>query len=293
MPAVSSVRHVVVSIAKNRLVQFFAVGAVLALLAPKEPDGRVIMLGPPRIEEGLQGERLRRGRELTLAEKNAVVSDLVDEEVLAREAVRLGIGTEDPIVRSRLAERMNASYAKALPLPRLDEAEVDAAVSREIERSPERVRLAVWFVAKERTDATATAEKLVKAIASEGIEATRGRGDKTPLPDNTLWTETTLARIVSMPTAHRAFEAEIGKPTEPLTSSWGYFVFVPLERRHATADEVRADAIAKLVSEKQAAEVKRLVRRARRDYTIELKSPDGEPRFDLDAVPPPSSGHVD
>ena len=286
-----SLPQIGLALLRSRLVQFVAVGGVLALAAPKAPDGRLIALGPPRIEAGLQEERLRRGRELSLAEKNAVVNDLVDEEVLAREAVRLGIGTEDPVVRSRLAERMTASYAKALPPPRLDEAEVNVAIAHAVERAPDRVRLAVWFIAKERADASSAAETLRKTIATEGPE--HAHGDRSALPDNTLWTEETLAKVAGAAVAKRALEAEVGKPTEPLPSAWGYYVFVPLEHRHATADEVRADAIAKLASERQAVEVKRLVRRARRDYSVELKSPDGEPRFDLDAVPPPSAGRVD
>ena len=68
------------------------------------------------IDERLRAEEARRGRPLAADEKLAVVRDAVDEEVLAREAIQLGLGTDDPIVRARLAERPSRPTSRsALP----------------------------------------------------------------------------------------------------------------------------------------------------------------------------------
>src|SRR5262245_13355705 len=90
------------ALVRNRLVHFFAIGAVLFALAPREREDRDLTISAPRVDAALRGEQARLGRTLQREEKEGAIRALVDEEVLAREALRLGIGTEDPIVRARL-----------------------------------------------------------------------------------------------------------------------------------------------------------------------------------------------
>jgi len=281
------------TIAYSRLFHFVAAGALLAALAPRERDDRTVVIDAPRVDDALTAERARHGRVPTTEEKTEAVQTLVDEEVLAREAVRTGIGTSDPVVRARLAEQMRVSLARALPPPRVAANEIDLATAREIERAPERVRLAVWFVAKDRADAAREAEAIVRRVRAEGAAGARGRGEHPPIPDGALWTEEALARVAGAGVARAAMTAAIGEPTDALPSAWGFYVLVPLERRRAEPAEVRADALAAIVRARQAKELELSIRRVRRDYGVEVRSPAGEARFDIDAPTTPQSERVD
>lgn len=270
----SALSSILVACAKSRLCHFLALGGVLALAAPRDPDearAATIVVEAGRINERLRAEEARRGRRLEAAEREGITREVIDEEVLAREATRAGLGEGDPIVRTRLAERMRAALAQALPAPRASEREIADAVDREIARAPERTRVALWFVPKERADAAREAESIATAIRAEGPDRARGRGERPPIPDNAFWTETELARLAGPVVAHAAFATAVGNPSEALPSAWGYYVLVPLERRPASADDVRADVERGLALAKQREDLDKLVARARANYTIDVR----------------------
>jgi hypothetical protein len=243
--------------AKSRLVHFLAIGAVLAAFAPKERDARVVKIDPVRAEAAIHSGN---------GDEQAIVDGLVDEEVLAREAVRLGIGTDDPIVRARLAERMRSNLAAALPVPAIPEDELAAEIARRIAHAPERVRLAVWFVPKERADAQPAAEALARAVADGSARPST----QTPIPDHALWTEEALARVVGVEPARIAIATPAGKSTAALASAWGFYIFSTLDRRRAEPAEVRAEAALELTRQKQSAALAKLVDHVRHDYKIEV-----------------------
>ena len=84
------------SLARSRLVHFFGMGALLVWLAPAEPDdARRIVLDAARIDGVLRAETARLGRSLSSDERAEAIASAVDEEVLAREAARLGIVVDD------------------------------------------------------------------------------------------------------------------------------------------------------------------------------------------------------
>jgi len=253
-----------VKLLRSRLLHFLAMGALLAALAPRQKDDSIV-IDAPRVTAAIEAEQARKGASLTPEEKEATIRALVDEEVLAREAQRVGIGTDDPVVRARSAERMRASYAATLPMPPVDDAEVTAETMRLVARAPERVRLAVWFVARDRADAARVADALADADGGPPKAI-----DPPPIPDGAWWTEEALARVVGREAARGAFAAELRKTSRALASTWGYYVFVPLERRAADPAELRTEATANVVEKKKAAEVERLVARARKRYRIEV-----------------------
>ncbi len=264
------------ALARHRLVHFLLVGGVLALAAPKEQPATStttnIQIDSRRLEESLRAEEIRLGRVLSPAEAERIRRETIDDEVLAREALRAGVLDRelDPVVRGRLAERMRAVLASTLPPPQLDEREIDVATSRAIEGAPERVRLALWFVSREHPDAGSRAEEIVRAIREHGYRSPQAKrhGDHLPVPDGAIWTEEALARALGGNVARAAMTTNIDAASLPLPSAWGFYVLVPLERRRAEPAEVRAEAIATLTREKQSAALDVLIERARRSYTI-------------------------
>lgn len=104
-------------------------------------------------DETLESIRARQteglGRPPAADEFAAAVERWIDEELLVREAERLGLGRRDPVVRDRLASRMAELYrARAVP-DRPDEAALRALFEahRDDYRLPPRLTLRQLFAA--------------------------------------------------------------------------------------------------------------------------------------------------
>ncbi|MBX3211584.1 MAG: hypothetical protein KF850_06085 [Labilithrix sp.] len=254
---------------RSRLVHFVVLGAVLFAVAPAEQEPRELTIDASRVALALRSEEARTGRALERAEKEAAIAALVDEEILTREALRLGVGAGDPIVRARLSEAMRDALVRTLPEIDIADEEVAAEIARRLERAPERVRLGVRSF--RRAPAVATGDAVRATPRAQGDE-----GDRPPIPDGAWWTEDALARAVGRAVADAAMRTEIGRPSEPTVSAWGTWIVVPLERRLPAAREVRAEAYAALRARKQADALARLIERRRREYQIDVRSPEGE-----------------
>lgn len=228
------------SVLRHRLVHFVLAGALLATAAPKERDARVITLDPARLDDALRAEQARTGRSLSASETERVKKELVDDEILAREALRLGVATEDPVVRARLAQEMRRR--------------VGGDRGRTPGDSGPRRRLAVWYAPTEREAAA-----IAQSIRAVGKERARGLGARPPIPDGAVWSEKDLASVAGTSASRAAFEGTLGEATGAIASAWGFYVFVTLEEVPAAPAPPRTDD----------AEIERFTRRARADYRIE------------------------
>ena len=252
----------------HRLLHFVALGGLLFVLAPPERDDRAITIEADRVEAKLRSIRARLGRPISAEEQHAAVRELVDEEVLAREALRLGVGVADPIVRARLADQMRETLASTLPPVDVGEDEIARESARRAREASPRVRLEVHFFRKERPDAQSAAER---------FRERRDGDDRAPIPDGAWWTEDMLARVAGAGVARAAMTTPIGEPSAPTTSSWGIWVVVPLERRPASPEELRGEAIDLLSKQRRARSIEQLVERSRRDYRVDVRPHAGEP----------------
>ncbi|MEM7700669.1 MAG: peptidylprolyl isomerase [Pseudomonadota bacterium] len=103
---------------REPLVHFVVLGSVLYLALtwggnPPDPASRVISVGLAEREKIAESWTLTMGRSPTDAELDAAVDAFVREEVLYREALRLGLDEEDAIVRRRLVSKMDLSASLA------------------------------------------------------------------------------------------------------------------------------------------------------------------------------------
>ena len=57
------------------------------------------------------------------------------------------------------------------------------------------------------------------------------RSERAPIPAEATWTEPTLAGAAGADVARAAMVTPLHRPSEPVTSAWGYWVVMPLERR--------------------------------------------------------------
>ncbi|MEP0393520.1 MAG: peptidylprolyl isomerase [Erythrobacter sp.] len=103
---------------REPLVHFMALGAVLYVAltwggTQPDPASRVISVGSAEEEKIAESWTLTMGRSPTDAELDLAVDAYVREEVLYREALRLGFDESDAIVRRRMVSKMDMSASLA------------------------------------------------------------------------------------------------------------------------------------------------------------------------------------
>ncbi|WP_379553944.1 peptidyl-prolyl cis-trans isomerase [Qipengyuania sp. DGS5-3] len=174
----------------------------------------------------LQFERAIQ-RPPTDAELDGLVDRWVRDEVLYREAIRLGLDQEDAVVRRRLAQKMDGLAGAEAETERPSEATLDAWLAENPERFAADVSYSfdqLWFDSEE--------------AANAGLEAAQG---------GAAWQQ--LGREISLPAsaenvAKRSLEAQFGEEfiaglselepangwSGPITSGFGWHVVRLRER---------------------------------------------------------------
>lgn len=103
---------------REPLVHFIGLGALLYVGltwggSPPDPTSRVISIGAAEREQIAESFALSMGRPPTDAELDRAIDAFVREEVLYREALRLGLDEDDAIIRRRLVSKMDLSASLA------------------------------------------------------------------------------------------------------------------------------------------------------------------------------------
>lgn len=155
---------------RDPVVHFVVLGALIfgvhAFLDRDSSDEPIVVSS--RFVRGLEAEyRERFGRAPSPSESEELVRRHVREEALVREARRLGLDRTDPIVRRRLAQKMELTLRGGLALPRPTDDELRAwiAANPDAVATDERVSFRQAFVSVDlRGDAARAA---ADAIAAE------------------------------------------------------------------------------------------------------------------------------
>ncbi|WP_171052599.1 peptidyl-prolyl cis-trans isomerase [Ruegeria sediminis] len=88
-----------------------------------EPEQETIVLSPDSVELLIDNRAAMLGRDLTQEERQQIFQNLADQEVLVREAVKLGLYMHDPITRKRMIDQMHFLMAKRAPDPTREDLE--------------------------------------------------------------------------------------------------------------------------------------------------------------------------
>lgn len=100
-------RTLVRRIVRSRLTHFIAFGAALHLLAPGAGPSRVVDVDPAALAAVHRAEADRIGAPtLDPSTSHTVDARLIEDELLYREALRLGLEDDDPIVKQRLVQKL-------------------------------------------------------------------------------------------------------------------------------------------------------------------------------------------
>lgn len=291
------------------LLHFLALGLVLlAVRAGMAPDPAPIRIGHAEIAELRATWRAQEGAEPDRATLDGLVRSRVDERLLAREGLRLGLHRGDPVVRQRVVRNMrflepdadaddDALYRRAVALGMLErdpvvqrrlaqrvrhrvaagvavsEAEVRAALARSGEQQRAVVSRYdlrhVLFSADRRRDPAGDAAAVLARIADADMPA--DAGDPFPLGERFhAATRDTIAGRMGSAFAAAVAAAPEGRWIGPATTPFGaHLIRVEAVSRRAPAAD-RSRVVAALYDAADERALHRLLERLRERYPVEV-----------------------
>jgi len=254
---------------RDPVARFLAIGALIFAaheLFDRDRTDEAIVVSS-RFVEGLEAEhRERFGRRPSPSESEALVRRFVREEALVREARDIGLDRTDPIVRRRLAQKMELALRGRLSIPRPS----DAEVRRYLEANPEsvatdeRFSFRHAFVSLDRHgDSTrAAAEAIAAELRGEPDPASTvaTRGEAFPLgPSAEHMTAGGIEERFGSGVASAVASCALGSVCGPIESRYGFHVLVVTAHEPAGTLEF---AVARPIAE-------RAMLRAREDAALE------------------------
>lgn len=264
--------------AREPLVHFALLGAVLLVLyRVLAPDGREIVISTEVVRGLREDHRRRNGAAPSAAEEAGLVQRYVDNEILYREALALGLDRGDIIVRRRLIQKMEllaeslgapAAPTQAQLVDYLRTHAADYAV-------PDRIDFIHVFVRSDgaSADAAARAHELRQALLAGAAPESLGdpflRGAQF-----SVLSAPEVAAIFGDEMAAAVFALADDEWSAPLRSAYGYHLVRITARQPARVpqlDEVR-DLVTRAWSDAQReAAIKAELQRLRDQYRVRVE----------------------
>jgi peptidyl-prolyl cis-trans isomerase C len=264
-------------VAQSHVARFLVLGGVIFALVPRPESGRDVHIVRGQLAALYGAEARRSGRAVDEARQRAIDARAIEDEVLYREALRLGLDRGDGIVRQRLIQKVLflAEDLGGASRPATD-AELRAfyEAHRDAFMAPEHTRLVHVFARQDHRDALAGLRPQV--IAAAGDEPPPF-GEAFPLSRSLTASRGELAASYGAAFADAVFGLPEGSFSEPIASKFGWHLVRVLGHaaaRPETFEEARGRLkLAYLVDRKE---------KATRDY---LAGAFGRYRIDVDGQP--------
>ena len=264
---------------RDPLVHFLILGALLfggdALVNGAHPPADRIEISADFVAGLADEHATRTGRAPSDTQLDALVQQFVDEEILHRQALALGLDQGDLIVRRRLIQKMRFLSKDRLPIAAVTDEDIVARFAAQADRYtvPARIDVEHAFFADG------------EAAAAAGRRALIGGADRTSIGDTFLRghsfakdTPQRLATIAGEAFAAAAESAPVGDWTAPVRSAHGAHVLRVLQRvpsRLATlADATQVDTARRVLeTERRDAANRAFLDAARAAYDVRIESP--------------------
>lgn len=276
-PRPNRIRAILGRVVHEPLTHFLLIGLVIfiAATAVKAAQRPVLRIDTDELNQLAAYWEMQTQRPPNKDELQGIIRERIDEEILAREAVRLGMDRNDMIIRRRLAQKMSFASedidAQAAP----DEATLRAYYEKNKSAylAPAHVAVRHVYFSADRPglDAKAAAEQALTALRAgrSNIE-----GDPSVLPlsygDVSL---TDLERDYGTPFAHAVETGAVGAWQGPVQSAYGWHV-LRVETRHPAAigafEAVRTEVHDAYLADRRKAENAAYMDKLRRRYRIEV-----------------------
>jgi peptidyl-prolyl cis-trans isomerase C len=261
----------------------FATDHVLNRAPARERTPTRIELTPDDLRQLQVAFAARWQREPTPEEMNGLVEDRVRDEVLYREALVLGLGQDDPIVRRRLAQRMELVAGDPSPNREPTPLELEAWFEKNRQRfaQPEQVTFRHLYFSPERrgararADATGALEKLAGTPAD--WPGTASLGDRFPFQDHLA--DRSLEQLVKElgpGFAQAIFRTKPGAWQGPIESAYGWhvvFVEALTPGRNLSLKEIEPDVRTAWKAEQHDASWRAAYEKMRAKYELILPAP--------------------
>ena len=269
------------------LIHFLALGAVLFVIAELTRDpgadrrARIAVTGDDVNRLSVAWERQWR-RPPTETELANLVRSHIREEILYREALALGLDSDDTIVRRRLVQKMEfLSEDTALQSePATKElAEYFEAHADDFTIAPRTTFFHVYLSRDRRGDAAdADAGELLVKLAGTDAATGANEGDRFMLQRNYSGkSETQIGQLFGRAFAAGVAKLEVGHWHGPIESGYGvHLVFVQSrsEARLPPLEEVRDDVRNELISMRRREANRALYERLRKKYALDIEDPE-------------------
>lgn len=261
---------------REPLLQFLALGGLLfaAMSAGASLQRPVVRIEAAEIEQLAAYWELQSQRPPTRDELAGLIQERADEELLAREAIRLGLDKDDMIIRRRLAQKMAFVSDDVAEIPEPSEGELQAYYERHRDRyaRPGRMALEHLFYSFDRTGQSPEA---AAADAHRRLSAgDLALGDPSMLPQAYAdVTEDDLARDYGPEFAAAARQAPVGRWAGPVRSALGIHVVRVQSRRSPVVPplaDVRDEVRAAWMAEQRQAKNRAFRASLRKRYKVEI-----------------------
>jgi hypothetical protein len=213
------------------------------------------------------------------SELDGLVQDFVDEEILYREALALGLDRDDPVVRRRLRQKMEFLHADLGGPPEPGEGELTAYLAARPDPFVEPARLSFDQVYVRPDDGGTNAGRRAKELLARlrAGEAAETLGDRTLLPGAMeRASERDIAAAFGTGFAGDLLRVPSDDWTGPLASSFGLHLVRIRQRtpqRTPALEEIRARVEREWRTEQRAASNAAFLKDLRERYDVEVRMP--------------------
>jgi hypothetical protein len=245
---------------REPLVHFFLVGLVLFAAADsykRATNVYRIEITPERVAALEFSYQQQFGAPPTPAAREALIGRYIDEEILFRQGVAMGLDRNDEIVRRRVVQKMQFLQQDLQPPREPSEAELESWYDAHLPQYavPARVTFTHIFFTPDRGGDTGAEERARAVLSGLSDAEARApeRGDNFPdLYDYTGFGPAEATRLFgATPLAKALFTAPTGRWAGPYQSGYGWHLIFVSARQppqtppfEAIRDQVRADWLA-------------------------------------------------
>ncbi len=213
-------------LARSRLFQFALIGGALYALEARRASTRVVQLDPAVLAEARAAQAKKLGvPALSDPAAREVDARAIEDEILYREALRLGLDKDDPVIRQRLVQKLLLlveDMGGASRDPSRDELRARYDETREKWRRPAQWHFVHVFAS--RRDALPDAPALASATSAPPV------GEAFPYPRESTLGRDAMARLYGSGFADGVVAMAPGAVSEPIASSFGWHRVRVLER---------------------------------------------------------------
>lgn len=215
------------------LLHFLLIGAVLFVVYELQNDGRIdnnrIVIGEAEINHLLALWQKKRQRLPTQEELQGLIDQQVREEIMYREALAMGLDQNDPVVRRRLAQKVEFISSDLAALVEPADSELEAYLAKHSEKFelPARINFTQVYINPDKhgADTEDHAKHLLTKLMQTHVDTEAGIssiGDPIMLDQQyEQMSEHGVSRLFGNDFADKLFTLPVGNWQGPVNSGYG------------------------------------------------------------------------